>query len=253
MIDIHCHILPGVDNGAKNMEESIAIANAAVKQGVDTVIATPQHMNGHHHNFKKQVIQQADQLNQVLKERQIGLKVLPGQMIRIYREMLTSLEKDNLLELNQSTGYLLIDLPRNHIPTYTTQLIFDLQIKGYQPILVHPEKNPWIQDDPELLYQFVKKGVLTQLAADSIIGKRNKVAHKLALQMIEANQAHFIGSAATHHKNYNFQEAVQKINKLYGKEKTYFFVENAVYLIKGKAVIRNEEKRIKKKKILGIL
>jgi len=253
MIDMHCHILPGVDNGAKNMEESIAIANAAVEQGIDTVIATPQHMNGNHHNFKKQVMLQVEQLNNLLKERQIDLTVVPGQMIRIYREMLTSFDKDNLLALNHSTGYLLIDLPRNHIPSYTTHLIFDLQIKGYQPILVHPEKNPWIQSDPELLYQFVKKGALTQLAADSIVGKRNKAAHKFALKLIEANQAHFIASEATNHQNYNLREAIQKIDKLYGKEMAYYFVENAVYLMEGKAVIKNEEKRIKKKKLLGIL
>lgn len=248
MIDINCHILPGIDNGSKHMQESVAIAKSALAQGIDTIVATPKHMNGQYHNFKQQIIQQVEILNQRLKEEEVAVTVLPGQEIRVYGELSDSLDKGHLLTLNETPGYLLIDLPSNHIPSYMMQLIFNLQIKGYKPIIAHPETNPFMREDPDLLYELVKQGALVQLATDSIVGKNSRKVQKFTLEIIQAGLAHFIGSEAKQASAYSYQEAVKKVQKHFGNEMTYLFFENAKYLMKGEAIITEEPTRIKKKR-----
>lgn len=247
MIDMHGYILPGVDGGTKHMQESIAIAKAAVAQGIDTIIATPKYKAGHYNNFKKEIVQQVSIFNQRLEDEQIALTVLPGQEIRIYGDMLDNFEEDHLLPLNESTEYLLIELPLDHFPAYTTQLFYDLQIKGYIPIISHPETNPIIREDPDLLYNLVKKGALTQLASASIVGKNSKKEQKFAMQMIESNLAHFIGSEVRSSKKYIFRDALTKITKQFGGEKRFYFIENAASLISGYEVMKDQPIRIIKK------
>ncbi len=247
MIDIHSYILPGVDGGTKHMQESIAIAKAAVAQGIDTIIATPKYKDGHHDNLKQEIIQQVAILNQRLQEEEIALTVLPGQEIRVYGDMLVNFEKDHLLSLNETKEYLLIELPKDHFPSYITQLFYDMQLKGIKPIISHPETNPIIREDPDLLYNLVKKGALTQLASASIVGKNSKKEQKFAMQLIESNLAHFIGSEVRTSKKYIFQDAVIKITKQFGDEKAFYFIENAVSLIEGHEVMTDEPLHIKKK------
>lgn len=247
MIDMHGYILPGVDGGTKHMQESIAIAKVAVAQGIDTIIATPRYKDGHYDNFKEEIIEQVTILNQRLQEERIALTVLPGQEIRIYGDMLANFEKEHLLPLNETTEYVLIELPKDHIPPYITQLFYELQIKGFKPIIAHPEMNPFIREDPDLLYNLVKKGALTQLASASIVGKESKKVQKFAFQLIESNLAHFIGSEVRSSKNYIFRDALSKITKQFGDEKTFCFIENASSLIDGNEVIADQPLRIKKK------
>ncbi|WP_117168478.1 tyrosine-protein phosphatase [Paraliobacillus sediminis] len=247
MIDMHGYILPGVDGGTKHTQESIAIAKAAVDQGIDTIIATPKYKDENYDNFKEEIIEQVNILNQRLQEERIALTVLPGQEIRIYGDMLTNFEKEHLLTLNETTEYVLIELPKDHFPSYITQLFYDLQIKGYKPIISHPEINSFIREDPDLLYNLVKKGALTQLASASVVGKQSKKVQKFAFQLIESNLAHFIGSEVRSSRNYIFRDAITKITKQFGEERTFFFIENANSLIDGNEVIADQPLRIKKK------
>lgn len=251
MIDMHGYILPGVDGGTKHMQESIAIAKAAVAQGVDTIIATPKYKDGHYGNFKEEIIEQVTILNQRLEEEGIALTVLPGQEIRIYGDMLTNFETEHLLALNVTTEYVLIELPEDHFPSYTTQLFYDLQIKGFKPIIAHPETNPIILEDPDLLYNLVKKGALTQLASASIVGENSKKEQKFAMQLIASNLAHFISSEVRSSKKYIFEDAITKITKQFGDQKAIYFTENAVSLINGNEVIADQPLH-RKKKGLGI-
>ncbi|MDL4838948.1 tyrosine protein phosphatase [Aquibacillus sp. LR5S19] len=253
MIDVHCNILPGADDGSRHMEESVAMAKEAINQGIDTVIATPHHMDGKYHNFKHEILKYVKDLNDRLQSEGIPLTVLPGQNIRIYGELLDSFKQDHLLELNENSGYLMIELPINHIPQYTNQLIFDLQIQGYRPIIVHPELHEQFIDDPNPLYELVKNGALVQIGAGSIIGKNGKKVQKFVHQLINANLAHFLGSEAHDHNNYSFQQAVREVRKKYGNGTVYLFTENALLLIKGETVIADQPTRIKKKKILGLI
>lgn len=121
MIDIHCHILPAMDDGASDSADSIEMARAAVYQGIRTIIATPHHKNGVYENDQAAVREAADQLNKRLIKEDIPLTVLPGQEIRIYGDLERDIAEQQLLTLND-TKYILIEFPFDQVPRYAEQL-----------------------------------------------------------------------------------------------------------------------------------
>ncbi|MDF0727050.1 tyrosine protein phosphatase [Cytobacillus sp. S13-E01] len=254
MIDIHCHIVFGVDDGAKELNDSIDMAKVAVEEGITTIIATPHHNNGQYNNSKLDIINRVAMLNDELKQRQIPLTILPGQEPRIYGEILEDFHNGQILTLNNSEKYLFIELPAGHVPRYTEQLLFDIQMKGLVPIIVHPERNQEIIENPDILYQFVKKGACTQVTASSVAGYFGKKIKKFSLQLIEANLAHFIASDAHNisSRSFKMREAYGVVEKEFGMNGVYLFQENAELLIDRKTVYKEIPTRVKKRKLLGI-
>ncbi|WP_339180185.1 CpsB/CapC family capsule biosynthesis tyrosine phosphatase [Oceanobacillus sp. FSL W7-1293] len=253
MIDIHTHILPGIDDGAKSEEDSIAMAKQAVEQGIHTVIATPHHYNGSYFNDKASILTNVSILNELFKNEGIPLDVLPGQETRIYGEILQGIDNDEILSLNE-TKFLFIEFPSASVPQYAKQMLFDIQMKGLTPIIVHPERNIELLENPNLLYDFVKNGALSQVTAGSLVGKFGKDIKKYAEQLIECNQTHFIASDAHNIKSRKFvmNEAFDSIEKKYGADFVYLFQENSQLLINNKNVNRMEPRLPKKKKFLGL-
>lgn len=254
MIDIHCHIIPNIDDGAKHLTESVEMAYQAVEEGITHIIATPHHKNGKYSNSKEEICQYVNQLNSVLEARQIDLTILPGQETRIYGEILEDYDRGEILTLNNTGRYLFIELPSNHVPRYTQQLLYDIQLQGITPIIVHPERNIEIIENPEILYELVKKGACTQVTATSITGGFGKKIKKFSYELIESNQTHFIASDAhgVKTRKFNMQEAFSLVEKDFGTSMKYLFMENAEYLLKGEGLIIDPPEKIKKKKFLGI-
>jgi protein-tyrosine phosphatase len=253
MIDLHCHILPNVDDGPKDLAESVEMAKQAVQQGIKTIIATPHHRNEKYENHGQTIFRQVEEFNRVLKSENLDLTVLPGQETRIFGEMVEGLEAGEILPLNQGK-YVFVELPSGHVPRYTGQLLFDIQLKGFVPVLVHPERNQEIIENPEVLYQLVKKGALTQVTASSVSGHFGKTIKKFSLQLIEANLTHFVASDAhnTSSRGFKMVEAYDVIAKNFGAEAVYMFRENAELVVQGKSVYKEVPERVKKKKILGL-
>ncbi|MFC4557947.1 tyrosine-protein phosphatase [Virgibacillus kekensis] len=254
MIDIHCHILPGIDDGAQTYGDSLNMAAAAASQGIKKIIATPHHRNGSYHNIKSDIIAHTTELNQRLRDENIPVEVLPGQETRINGDMVQDLEQGELLPLNETTKYVFVEFPPGHIPRYASQLLFDLQVAGYVPVIVHPERNREIAENPSVIYEFIQKGVLSQITAASICGKFGKNIQKLSHQLIEANLSHFLASDAhnTSSRGFCLAEAYEELQKQHGRETGFLFMENCELLINGRTVNREEAQRIKKKKFLGI-
>ncbi|MBT2658632.1 tyrosine protein phosphatase [Bacillus sp. ISL-18] len=248
MVDIHCHILPGIDDGAKDFSDSIMMAREAEKEGIHTIIATP-HLNSLYDNRKDLIVTKVIELNQALKDAGVNVTILPGQEPRIYGEILEDFEKDEIQTLNNSQ-YIFIEFPSNHVPRYTEKLLFDIQVKGLTPIIVHPERNSELIERPELLYNLVEKGALTQVTASSLCGYFGKKIKNFSMQIIEANLTHFIASDAHNVINRSFKmlEAFDFIEEEYGPDYVYLFKENADLLINGKSVMKEIPMPIKKKK-----
>ncbi|MGM0877168.1 MAG: tyrosine-protein phosphatase [Bacillota bacterium] len=253
MIDIHSHILPGVDDGAQTVEDAINMAKLAVEEGITRIIATPHHQNGKYINRKQDILERVIELNRVLQKENIPLEVLPGQETRIYGELLEDLERGNILTLNH-TNYLFIELPSGHVPRYTEKLLFDVQLRGLTPVIVHPERNAEVMENPDKLLNLVKKGSLTQVTAGSLTGHFGKKIQKFSMQLIEANMAHFISSDAhnTSTRSFRMRESISEIDKEFGSQAVYYFQENAELLMQGQAVYKQEPSQIKRKKFLGI-
>ncbi|MDQ0974601.1 protein-tyrosine phosphatase [Neobacillus niacini] len=253
MIDIHCHILPGVDDGAQSLSDSLNMAKIAVEQGIHKIVATPHHLTSSYENPKLSIISRVKELNEALREEKIDLEVLPGQEVRIHGEMVEGYEAGDILPVNH-TPYILVEFPSNHVPRYTEKLFYDLQVNGLIPVIVHPERNQEIIERPELLYQLVKKGALTQITAASVCGDFGKKIKNFSLQIVDANLTHFIASDAHNITNRTFKmrEAFGTIEKKYGNELVYYFEENAALLIEGLSVHKEDPERIKKKKIFNL-
>ena len=175
MVDIHCHILPGIDDGAKTIYDSVNMAKEAVQEGVTTIIATPHHKNGQYENEKIDILDKVTQLNEYLSNEGIPLTILPGQEVRIYGEIIEDYHAGGrILPLNE-TNYLFIEFPSGSVPRYAERLFFDLQTEGLIPIIVHPERNQEIIENPDLLYKFVNNGALSQPGVLRVIlGKKSR-------------------------------------------------------------------------------
>lgn len=250
MIDIHCHILPGVDGGTDSLEESIIMAKNTVRQGIHTVIATPHYRKEMNQSMAEDIVGATNYLNGKLKQENIPIRILPGQEVRMHDELIIDLEKGIVLPLNASR-YVLLEIPTNRVPHYTSQLLFDMQIAGYRPIIAHPERNQELLKQPNVLYQFVKSGALMQISASSIVGLQGRKIKNFTEEMIDANLAHFIASSV-HHSNrkqqFFMKEAFHYISKQFGKRLAYELKENSEKVVNGDSVVTETPNKIKGKK-----
>ncbi|GEM02119.1 protein-tyrosine phosphatase [Halolactibacillus halophilus] len=253
MIDIHCHILPDLDDGAKHMEESVRMARQAVDQGIHAVIATPHHKTTRYENDRQTVLESVRQLNNRLREEHIPLKVHPGQEIRIFEHMGHTFDETELLSLNETGVYVLIELPSHEIPRYTDHLIYNLSTQGYIPIIAHPERNQVILENSDILYEFVKNGGLSQVTASNLTGKLGKKVRHFSESLIEHNLAHVIASDAHHieHRAFDLQDAYQSVRKRMDTAYVKQLSENAYDILNGERIHSYEPTRLKSKGLFG--
>ncbi|MFD1362336.1 tyrosine-protein phosphatase [Lentibacillus salinarum] len=242
MIDMHCHILPGLDDGPKLLKETVAMAKAAAEQGIDTIIATPHHNNGKYINERQDILGAADFVNAQIQQLGIPLDIVPGQEIHLYQDIVHDLEQGRLLPLNQATKYVLIELPANHFPAETTRIVFDLQMAGYIPVIAHPEKNAIITNNPDILYDLVKNGALVQVDAASVIGVNGKKVKKRTQQMLNANMVHLMATNAHTAKTVRLTEAYEVLDPATSEQ----LQENSEWLLLDKPIAKDIPERISK-------
>ncbi len=254
MIDLHCHILSGIDDGAQTVTDSLAMAQQAVAEGIHTIVATPHHQNGKYVNERTSIIHQVKQLNDELQQNEISLKVLPGQEVRLYGDLLEDYEAGKIVTLNETNKYIFIEFPSNHVPRYSEQLFYELRVKGMIPIIVHPERNAELIERPDKLYNLVNKGALTQVTAGSLLGKFGKKIKKFSLQLVEHNLTHMIASDAhnTTTRGFHLAESYELIEKEFGMNVMSDLKENPYLIISGKAIYKEDPEQIKRKKLFGI-
>jgi protein-tyrosine phosphatase len=252
MIDIHCHIIPGVDDGPKTLQESLELARMAEAEGITKIIATPHHWHPSFENEGPAILRKVEELNVAFKEANINMSVLPAQEVRIHGDMISNLEIGDVLPLAPESNYILVELPSNSVPRYTTRLFYDLQMKGYTPIIAHPERNKAISEDPSKLYELVQTGVLTQVTASSVTGHLGKKVKSFTEQLIEANLTHFIASDAhnTTERPFRLQEAYTVVEKQFGMEEVYRIKENAELLLNNQFIQVLQPEQVKKRKRL---
>lgn len=254
MIDLHCHILPGVDDGAKDMEESIAMARNAVAEGITHILATPHHKAHGWSNEKEEVQRLVSELQERIDAESIDLTIFPGQEVRLYGEIIQDIEANKIQFIDEENQYLLIEFPSTTVPAYAERLFYELQAIGVTPIVVHPERNQMIKKQPELLKNLVDKGALAQLTAGSYVGKYGAEAEKLSKRLIEANLIHYIASDAhnTTNRQFYLKETYVTLEKDYGQELVKQFQQTIKDLVNGDLVFPPQTKKIKKQRFFGL-
>ena len=196
MIDLHCHILPGLDDGPSHVEESLKMAECAVADGIHTLVATPHAFSGAYHNPLPHILTHIAHLKKIIVENQIPLDICPGAEVRIHQDMDRSVKEGKTVSINNTGHYILVEFPYNMIIPGTRDVLFQLFLKGVTPVLAHPERNLALQRNPDILSDLVTMGCLVQLTAMSITGELGHDAMKYSHFLLKQRQAHVIATDA---------------------------------------------------------
>ncbi|WP_404405229.1 tyrosine-protein phosphatase [Jeotgalibacillus malaysiensis] len=248
MIDIHCHILPGVDDGAQDYHDSLKMANQAVQNGITHIIATPHHQTRRFQNEAQNVIEAVADLNEYFQDHQVDLKVHPGQEIRLYGEIVAELKSGLDLPIASADNpYVLVEFPSSQVPAFAERVLYEMLVEGYRPIIAHPERNSAIVEDPEKLYQLINQGAIAQLTAASLAGEFNKSVQRFSMELIESNLVHVIASDAhnTDFRGFANQKAYELLDQKFGLAEQ--FQMNAQNIMEGKQIISAPPSAIQKK------
>jgi protein-tyrosine phosphatase len=195
MIDLHCHILPGIDDGAADLSVSIGMARALVADGVSVVACTPHILPGLYHNSGPQIRQKIAQLQQVLDEEGIPLELVPGADNHMAPTFVADLESNKLLSLADSR-YVLVE-PTHHVaPARLEEFFFDVWVSGYVPILTHPERLSWIKPHYAAIERLIRAGVWMQITAGSLAGAFGRSARYWSERMLDEGSVHIIATDA---------------------------------------------------------
>lgn len=192
MVDIHCHILPGLDDGPDSAEVSLKMAEMAIADGVTHIIATP-HANSEYDFNPRQIQSCRDEIQSHLGDR---LSILTGCDFHLNFENLRALRADpRSFTLNQG-DYLLVEFANFAIPASMDQTLHELRLLGLHPIITHPERNPLIRSQWDRLWGWMSQGCYVQVTAQSITGGFGRRAQQAVDLLLETNAVHFIASDA---------------------------------------------------------
>ena len=197
MIDLHSHILPGLDDGPATMEGSLALARAAVDTGTRTILATP-HINDYATIDPARIAAGIDELRSALADAAVTLEGLPGGEIAIWR--LIDLDDETLRALALGGGpYLLVESPFSPVVGDFEPMVLDLHARGHRVLLAHPERCPAFQRDPARLERLVDAGALVQITAGSMSGGFGSTVRRFTVALLRDGLAHVVASDAHDH------------------------------------------------------
>ena len=226
MIDVHSHILPGIDDGARDLEEALEMARLAVAEGIRIMVATPhlfkrKIVDLEAINEKRVILEHLDTFRDNLAVEGIALEILPGCEVPLHPEALSLLAEDRVLTFNDGKRYLLLELPEFSLPPSLEDICFRLQCQGITPIIAHPEKHPFIQERPDRLGRLVDLGCLAQLTAGSLTGDSGRKIARVSRQLVKKGYIHLLASDAHNlrHRPPQLNKAVSALAKLVGPER----------------------------------
>lgn len=252
MIDIHCHILPEVDDGSKSLEESIEMAKIAQYEGIKKIVNTSHY----HHDFKfKKGIELKNVLNdfnEKLKDQNIDIEVVLGNELFYTEDLIGKLEELDFYSLNDSR-YVLIEFSPSNFPKNLTDIVYEMKLRKYIPILAHVERYPKIQENPNIIYDCINEGALIQINASSLIGKNGSEAEKTSNILMDNSMVHFIATDAhsSTKRRPLLKEAYNYVEDKYGKDiSKKLFIENQECVLNNEDVyILTPDKYVEKKSL----
>jgi protein-tyrosine phosphatase len=194
MVDLHSHILPGLDDGAATLKQSLELARVAEAAGIDTIVATPHIRDDH--PFPLELIEDGlHTLRTALREAEIALQVVGGGELSITK--VTELDDETLASLCIGDGnYLLVESPYTQAPSLLETALFELQVRGFRPVLAHPERSMSFLHDRARLERIVDKGVICSVTAMSLTGAFGTAVRDYTLRLFTDGLVHNIASDA---------------------------------------------------------
>ena len=249
MIDMHSHIINGIDDGSKSIEMTINMLKKAEQSGTTDIIATPHFMRGRFEVEYNEVLKKVEELKGISRENNIDINIYAGQEVYYSRNLL-EYYNDKIIGTINNSKYMLIELPMLEFNIEEViNTIYELQIRGITPIIAHPERyKPFIKK-PSMINALIKEGMLFQLNAGSIAGDFGKDVKKTATKYLEHNIYSVVGSDA--HRDRGRDTDMRKTLNILEEDKKEEFINN------GRAILENKDvdfkgTTVKEKKFLGI-
>ncbi len=195
MIDLHSHLLPGIDDGAPDLGTALEMARMAQASGVTVMACTPHILPGVYHNEGSDIRRRVATLQAALDEHDISLRLIAGADVHMVPDMLAGLAEGRLLPLGDSR-YVLVEPPHNVAPVRMSEFFFSLQAGGYVPILTHPERLAWIEQRYDAIVRLARSGVWMQVTAGSLAGAFGRRVRYWAERMLAEGLVHILASDA---------------------------------------------------------
>jgi protein-tyrosine phosphatase len=244
VIDLHAHILPGIDDGPRTMETALEMARLAVADGITTMVATPhlfrrKSVEFNDLNHPDKIRQAVTRLNERLAEEQIELTVLPGCEVPLFIDIIKFFDDQKILTINDTERYICLEMPDTVIPPATDNIIFELHSRGITPIITHPERNLVFYEMPDKLRRFVSLGCLAQITARSLIRGFGWGIARFTKRLVREGLIHLMATDA-HNVTKRppvMGDALKKLTKMMGERRARDMVETIPELIiQGKQV-----------------
>lgn len=250
MIDMHCHILPGVDDGASDLEEAIEMAKIAQSEGIRKIVNTSHFHPEFKYKMGEGLINEIGKFNLVLKENNIDIEVLLGNEIYYSDEVIENLKELEFHTLNDSR-YLLIEFSPMNVPKNLANVVYEIKLKGYIPILAHVERYNSIMENPNIIYDCIKEGAIIQVNASSILGKHGKEIKKISDILLDNDMVHIIASDAhgSERRRPQLKGAYDFVKSKYSEDVAKnLFINNQSLIISNEDIIIPKAIRYEEKK-----
>lgn len=247
MIDFHNHILPDIDDGAKSLEISLSMLKCAYSQGITDVVNTVhfQHPKVEGKDISFDSVKKAiDELQKELYNINLPIKLHFGAEV-LFQPNLLEVKKNPLVNYGHGK-YILVEFLTHYLPKNHRQVLFDLKISGTTPIIAHPERYRAVQNNFNIIKEWLDSGCIIQVSAGSLLGRMGKVIEQTALKIINNNFCQILGSDAHNDKNRNFmlKEAFDIVEGIIGQSARKLVYDNPNSVLKGKDIdldiIKNE-------------
>ena len=237
MIDMHTHIIPGVDDGSNSVEETLNMIKEAKEAGFTDIFMTSHFLTHYYEITPKEIVFWKEKLQEILDYQNIHINLHSGMEIYISNRMEELIKEKEILTLGNSR-YMLIELPLTTTINYLEHVLYFLQSVSIVPIIAHPERYKCVHENPDLISTYIDKGGLIQCNYGSILGQYGNNAKKIIKILLKKRQVHFLGSDCHKQKSIYLQipKAIEKIKKIIGEEDFY-----KLSIKNPKKVLNNEE------------
>ncbi|MHB1127149.1 MAG: tyrosine-protein phosphatase [Bacillota bacterium] len=249
MIDLHTHVLPGIDDGPRDWDVALQMLKGFTACEMQTIVATPHFMDGYS-TTPDEVRSLCTQLRQKAADLGVELEIMPGMEVYLSPDLPEMFRKNKILTLNDSGKYMLVELPFQEVPSYTQRVLFELLLRDVTPIIAHPERNAEIEKDPNLLLRLLEKGALAQVNAGSLTGLFGDKVRRTAEILLTHGMVHCLASDAhsVAERGPGLGEALHRAKQLLGEQAARcLVVENPLKVLQGQMIVPEEPQSYRKK------
>jgi protein-tyrosine phosphatase len=251
MVDIHSHIIPGIDDGAKNMEMTLEMLKNAEREGTTEIIATPHYLLEYGEAKIEEVKNYVKKINELLEDEKIDVKIYSGQEVYFTEKIIEDYMNGEIGTLNDSR-YMLIEFPMEKFNENIFDILYELQVRDIIPIIAHPERYKPFMKTPALINDFINQGYLFQVNAGSIQGKFGENVRKTADIFLKNYIYNFMGSDAHNitNRNTGLKDALDLLNKDMNRN---IFEDSSKKILKNEKIEFLGEKIKEKKSLFSFL